>query len=279
MAQAVYSIEQVIQAVLTLYSPVTPDEMRRQVDLFLRDFQADSSAWQIGHELLTSNSLSCDASRLDEIRFFAAQTLHTKFRMDFDQLPASLHAQMRDVALGYITLFKDSSSRMRGQIALLVAALIVQLTSWERPVEQLVTQFATDQTALMLLDVLCELPEECRSRRTVIADAARAAADAKLRAVAPQILQLLHQYLQSTGTDRSLQARVLSCLAAWAQYDFPVADLAGNPLIPLTFQALQACRYNPTQRTLRHDFTFARTNVLTTFPFFVFVFAVRFRSW
>lgn len=239
-AAPTFSTAAVVQAVLTLYAPTTADDVRRRADEYLQSFQADASAWQTGHELLTAATLpGADASRLPELRFFGAQTLHTKFKYDFAQLPVELHTQMRDVALGYLTQFKDAGPPLRPQIALVVAALTVQLSSWQQPIESLIAQFGNEQTALVLLDVLCELPDECRSDKTVILADARHAVRDKMAAAAPQILQLLNMYLQMTGTNRVLQAQVLRCLASWAEFDFPPAQLAANPLLPLTFQALQ----------------------------------------
>jgi transportin-3 len=238
---AAFGIASIVQAVHTLYAPLTTDDVRRQADQYLQSFQADSSAWQTGHELLTAAALpGADPTRMHELRFFAAQTMHTKFKYDFAQLPGNLHEQMRSVVLGYLTQFKDAGAPLRPQIALVVAALTVQLSTWQQPVESLIAQFGNDATALILLDVLCELPEECRSDRTVITADARRSARAKMTVAAPQVLQLLNMYLQMTGNNRQLQAQVLRCLASWAEFGgFPADQLATNPLLALTFQALQ----------------------------------------
>lgn len=62
-----------------------------------------------------------------DAQFFAAQTLHTKLQLDFDQLPAEQHANMRSTCISFVTAFRASSPAMRGQIALALAALVIQV--------------------------------------------------------------------------------------------------------------------------------------------------------
>ncbi len=44
--------------------------------------------------------------------------------------------------------------------------------------------------------------------------------------------------MAATGENRGLQTQVLKCLSRWARFNFPPAELAASPLLPLTFQAL-----------------------------------------
>jgi transportin-3 len=231
-----FDVAQVIQACLALYA-----QGSQEADVYLRAFQVDVSAWQIGHDLLTSAQIpGCEnPTNLLNVRTFAAQTLHTKLKYDFEQLPVELQPQMQQLMLGHVSSFKDAPKALRSQIALMIASLVVQLAGWEQPIQQLIAEFANDQTAMILLDILTELPHEARSRRTVISDANRECAHRKLASAASQILQLLSQYMQASGDNRELQAQVLRALSQWAEYDFPPAELAANPLLPLTFQALQ----------------------------------------
>ncbi len=48
------------------------------------------------------------------------------------------------------------------QVALMVATLVVQYVDWDSPIQQLLATYTTDATAIILLDLLTEIPEEVR---------------------------------------------------------------------------------------------------------------------
>ncbi len=223
-----------IAALETLYNPQSAgSEAFRRADDFLKAFQQADEAWAITNEILANPQAPGNA------HFLAAQILHTKLQQEWDLLPVQLYGTIRETCLAHVDRYAGSAPALRSQIARVVAILVVQYVDWEQPIPTLITALAKDQTALILLDILCEIPEECHSRRLVIHDDARALARQKITACSSNMLTLLFQYLQATGGSRDIQERVLKCLASWGQFDFPSEELAASPLLPLTFEALQ----------------------------------------
>jgi transportin-3 len=229
-----YTTASFCAALETLYNPMSAGTVAfRQADEFLKAFQQSDEAWAITNEILANPQAPGNA------HFLAAQTLHAKLQQDWDLLPAELYGTIRETCLAHVDRYAGSAPALRSQVARVVAVLVVQYVDWENPIPTLITALAKDQTALILLDILCEIPEECHSRRLVIHDDARSLARQKITACSSNMLTLLYQYLQATGGSRDVQERVLKCFASWGAFDFPSDELAASPLLPLTFEALQ----------------------------------------
>ena len=147
--------DSVLAAIAALYNSASTEAVRTQANDFLQAFQTSDAAWQLTNALLSEPGLPLQAY------FLAAQTLHTKLRQDWDQLPAELYGSIRETVLGHAVRFQGAEPMLRSQIALVVAALVLQYVDWERPIPELIAGLAKDGTALILLDILCEIPEEC----------------------------------------------------------------------------------------------------------------------
>ena len=70
----------------------------------------------------------------------------------------------------------------------------------------------------LLLDILCELPDECRNEKFEMSLLAEQACQNRVATASSQLLTLLFQYLQSSGQNHELQNRVLRCLYRWARF-------------------------------------------------------------
>mgnify|MGYP002715730952 CR=1 FL=1 len=70
-----------------------------------------------------------------ESYYFAAQTMRTKIQYSFHELPPEAHISLRDSLIQYVEQEDEgSNSVVVTQLCLALAALSLQMSSWEKPV-------------------------------------------------------------------------------------------------------------------------------------------------
>jgi hypothetical protein len=78
------SIEMVLRYIHTFYGNDTTMEQRKAANNWLIQLQESVYAWDVAHQLLTSSMESTH-------HLFGAQTIQTKIRHYFDELPLEMH--------------------------------------------------------------------------------------------------------------------------------------------------------------------------------------------
>ena len=232
---ATFTLESVSSALFSFFcdSQESPDNKKRAHE-FLTEFQKHGSAWPISVALLNTPRIAMESY------FFAAQTLHGKIILDFSTLGVEERAGLRREVFEAVERFAAAESPLRVQLALGLCALIVQEKEWKSPVKEVMVRLAKNETALMLLDVLCELPEECKSERYELSVQQEAAVVDRVAVGASDILPLLCQYLEASGDNYGLQNRVFRCVHRWASFRALTSEeLSKSPLLARTFDALQ----------------------------------------
>ena len=91
--------QKLLVACNVLYSPNSDQPSRKAADEWLNSFRCTEEAWMISHSLLSAPS-----GVSQEVLYFAAQTLHTKIRSDFEQLPPATHGQLCQSIIQHVCL-------------------------------------------------------------------------------------------------------------------------------------------------------------------------------
>jgi transportin-3 len=175
--------------------------------------------------------------------------MHIKIRADFRDLPDSTHANLRDTILTHLAHFvaassSSSSPQQSGLVAtrlgFAIAALAIQMTSWEHPVRHLIGLFGRDAATLRCaLGPLTAMPEEATSHLVSVPAARRDAFSRYLEDASTELLQFLCHWLGASGNDARLHIELFRCLAAWLRScNIPLAALATSPLVVAMFDAL-----------------------------------------
>lgn len=74
--------------------------------------------------------------------YFAAQTMRTKIQYSFHELPTEAHISLRDSLMQHLEQVNDSTnSVIVTQLCLALAALSLQMSSWQKPVLDLILRY------------------------------------------------------------------------------------------------------------------------------------------
>lgn len=74
--------------------------------------------------------------------YFAAQTMRTKIQYSFHELPAESYVSLRDSLIHHLEQVNDVSTNAAiiTQLSLALAALSLKMTSWEKPILDLISR-------------------------------------------------------------------------------------------------------------------------------------------
>ena len=118
--------QKLLSACNVLYSPNSNSKARKAADEWLNNFRCTSEAWEISHHLLSQGS---NAGIGQEVLFFAAQTLHTKIRSDFEQLPTTSHGQLCQSIIQHVCNFSAGPRNVLTKLCLALSALAIRTHS------------------------------------------------------------------------------------------------------------------------------------------------------
>jgi len=211
--------------------------VKDKANTWLTEFQRKPQAWTTADQILQRPGLSQYAY------FYSSNTLRTKLQLDFADLStAQARRSFRDSLLNHCVRFKDGPQVVRTGLAVCMATVAVHLAGcdeWPNAASDLCSTFGKPETALLLLDIMTVLPEECGSDKIRVSDAVLRRASAQLAPFGERILAMLLAYLKTTGSDRNLQKKVFACLLSWVRQDWlPINELAVHPLFASIFEAL-----------------------------------------
>ncbi|XP_061570250.1 transportin-3 isoform X2 [Cololabis saira] len=227
------SLALVFQAVQALYNDPDPAGKER-ASLWLGELQRSMYAWEISDQLL---QLRQDV----ESCYFAAQTMKMKIQLSFFELPAETHNALRDSLLIHIQNLKDLSPIIVTQLALAIADLALQMSSWKGCVHTLIEKYNNDISSMpFLIEILTVLPEEVHSRSLRIGANRRTEIIEDLAFCSNTVVTLLTTCVEKTGNDEKMLIKVFRCLGSW--FNLGVLDssfMANNQIIMVLFQVLQ----------------------------------------
>uniref|UniRef100_A0A4W3HCH4 Transportin-3-like n=1 Tax=Callorhinchus milii TaxID=7868 RepID=A0A4W3HCH4_CALMI len=235
------TLDAVYQAVQALYHHPDPQGKER-ASAWLGEFQKSMFSWQISDQLLRLR-------RDVESCYFAAQTMKMKIQYSFYELPHETHASLRDSLLTHLESLKDMSQAIVTQLALAVADLAIQMTTWKSCVQTLTEKYGNDETALpFLLEILTVLPEEVHSRSLRIGANRRTEVIEDLAYHASIVIGLLTACMERCGHNEKLMIKVFRCLMSWINLGVLHTDhVASSQLLVALFQVL---RHNQTSSNL-----------------------------
>jgi len=219
--------EQVCAALNALYHNQNP-ALKKQANDFLYVFQAKPEAWQVADRILQTTNLP------QETYYFAANALRLKLLNSFQELPNSKsRLSFRDSLLNHLLTFQKGPAIVRSCLGLCLANLAIHLVTqeWKDVFPTLINTLAKPETAVILLDILTGIPEECTNKRLHISRDHRQIAFGACKEVSTYILKVLASYFQSAGNNRDLQRRVLKCFLSWIQQGFMFSEEAQKLLL------------------------------------------------
>ena len=254
------------QAVFALYAPTSTDTARSEANAWLMTFAASPAAWEAARTLLTEAD--------EQVQYFGANLLFMKVRSEWHGLPEDAKAQIYGVVkelVGKIPASAPGGWMKLGaaskRLCLVLAAAAVRSSALESFASDAL-KLASDPSgkgAAVAVELLIALPQELLERHSAQAQAPAGATPAtlpgapalkrvgsndggllegrpELRALLPQVLQLLVAALEAFGTGSSPEqlecaAACLRCLQQWCSLEM------GYSLVMLmdSFPALLQC--------------------------------------
>ena len=236
-------IARVVEAVRLVYTqsftPVGAPQ-RREADAWLCQFQRQAAAWQVSDQLLHRDGVD------ENVRFFAAQTLHTKIRHDFSDLPPDAALQLRESLLQHLVAAIAAGRKLElKKLRLAVAALAAQM-NWQTFPEDILSAMqhlapGAQQWELhvALLGVIEVVPDEAKSRRLDIDPTVRREYIFGLERLSGSILKFMESLMTAASANVSLQTSILRCMRGWVQHcRIPAELLVASPAFGASFTAL-----------------------------------------
>jgi transportin-3 len=150
---------------------------------------------------------------------------------------------LRDTLLTALQAYTAAGPRnIIKQLCLAVSGFMLQVPSWDKPVQTMIDTFGRDATTVpTLLEFLTLLPEEIagNTRIPVTDQEFRERSADILTNNATKVLELLSIYVNASGVTPAVQSQVFECLYSWlVAGEIAVADFAETPLFTYAFEAL-----------------------------------------
>jgi transportin-3 len=209
-------------------------EQRKAANNWLIQLQESVYAWDVAHQLLTSSMESTH-------HLFGAQTIQTKIRHYFDELPLEMHIPVRDSIMNHCErLCSTAGWPVINQLCLALADLALQMDNWDTVVQDCINRYGTQyKHVLILLSILMVLPEEIGNRYLKLGENRRTKWRQLFEQQCSGILQLLSSCLSYWGEDGEIQIRVFECLGSWITLKtFSPDELANSSLMLAPFKTL-----------------------------------------
>ncbi|KAL0267137.1 UNVERIFIED_CONTAM: hypothetical protein PYX00_009490 [Menopon gallinae] len=225
-------LETVYQAVVTLYNNKNFSETE-QASKWLAELQKSVYSWKIADDMLQQK-------RDFESCYFAAQTMRTKIQYSFHELPAESHTSLRDSLIQHLEQMNDltTNSVIITQLCLGLAALSLQMSSWEKPILDLISRFG-ERFVWPLLEIMTALPEEVNSESLRLGDNRRQQICNELSTCSPTVIEYLKMCLRNTD-DPQIHTKVFRCFTSWVSVKaISLNDVTDNLIVIHAFNILQ----------------------------------------
>ena len=200
---------QTVYAALDALYRHTDSSLKEQASNWLTALQQSVYAWKIADMLLHEK-------RDVESFFFGAQTLNTKTRTAFHELPVECHQSLRDSMLEILKQVDENwPPVIVTKLSLVVIHFIFQMTNWSQPIQDLICRLAAPGNicTISLLKVLTLLPEELESTTLKIEANRKEKILDCLNASSSDVLRLLNASISRAAIIES--EMILRCFASW----------------------------------------------------------------
>ena len=226
-----------LQALHVLYGGAAPPEQLQAANAWLEAFRRRPTAWTFADQMVRRADLGMS------VQYFGANTLQSKIRRDFSQLPTEAHGSLQQSILDLVQQFQhDGAPQIRTQLCLALADLAVLQPDWADPLQDFVRIFGSEggNGMLILLELLTLFPEQARDDRLVVDKARRQQVCAYLSNHSEWLIRIMVGYATGAQDNRDLLTRIFKCLLAWLQSKLLSIDaFAASPFFDAAFQALR----------------------------------------
>lgn len=229
-----------LQAALSALYHDADSTVKEQASQWLENWQASPVSWTLCTEVLNNSDAGVEA------HYFCANTLRSKVQREFEELPKSAVASLRESLMSLAIKFAGGPPPVRTQLCLAMAALVAHVpgAEWAQGgalswlVSQLLPQPRHISTPLML-ELLLVLPQEAGGHLASVRPERRRLVVEEMLESSPQALSVLSACLSSDVSEKTKE-HVLEALAAWLRLTGPKIQLSSlSPASPLVVTALQ----------------------------------------
>ncbi|KAK0075611.1 hypothetical protein PV325_006643 [Microctonus aethiopoides] len=224
-------LDTVYQAVYSLYSNPDPAE-NKKASQWLEALQKSVYAWKISDEMLQQK-------RDLESCCFAAQTMRTKIQLYFHELPTEAHDSLRDSLMKHISQIDEHTNNVIvTQLCVALADLALQMSSWHKPVVDLINRYGGNSSNLWpLLEVMRVLPEETNTLR--LGANRRQHIFVDLISCSETVTEFLKLCLKNNIDNLQIHIRILRCLTSWVIVgSVSLQTLPSSDVVAYAFQVL-----------------------------------------
>eukprot|EP01018_Ginkgo_biloba_P002740 Gb_11037 [translate_table: standard] len=212
-------------------------QVRKQANEWLQEFQRTVEAWQVSDNLLH------DANSNLETLIFCSQTLKTKVQRDFEELPPTAFVPLRDSLKNLLKKLCKGPSKVRTQVSVAMAALAVHVSAqdwggggvlnWLR--DELGSQ---PEYIPSFLELLMVLPQEAYSYKI----AARPERRRQFQKELVSSVEVAFSLLNSCLSVEELREQVLDAFSSWLRlsHGIPASTLASHPLVLAAISGLNS---------------------------------------
>eukprot|EP00917_Polyrhabdina_sp_WS-2016_P018765 GHVP01040342.1.p1 GENE.GHVP01040342.1~~GHVP01040342.1.p1 ORF type:complete len:1023 (-),score=146.71 GHVP01040342.1:4534-7572(-) len=210
-------MQAVTEALQKLHNPATADSLRRELDVWLRNWQESVGAWVTAHEMLSTSAEM-------EVQIFAAMTLRFKIVYDFSELPQEDRGRLLQSLLGHLkTYAAPTHRRIMHTLCLALLILSVQMAdSWNDPVETVLEQFGKNpETESVFIEFVRTLPSDAGMRDIITDSKNKHLHSNMLSRSAPIVLKWLDDRFKQIAEDEKdpdLLNNILETFVAWLRW-------------------------------------------------------------
>jgi len=223
-----------------LLSGSSSTEQRREADKWITEFQKSKEAWAVVDSILSREDVPVS------LAFLAAKTFQTKLRFDYhEQVAPQERVPLREMLLSHLSRQAAPERRpVATQLALAVAALVLQMEEWDGAIKDLAARFGGQAQAesgnpFFLIELLQVIPEEHAEGSLNLSAERRTRLTIEIYDCGPDVLGFLERCASQSGGDSGTLANILKCLRAWVSIpEIPGELLARSPLLPGLFNCL-----------------------------------------
>uniref|UniRef100_A0A7S4NJI2 Exportin-1/Importin-beta-like domain-containing protein n=1 Tax=Guillardia theta TaxID=55529 RepID=A0A7S4NJI2_GUITH len=219
-----YTVQEVENAVISFYTNPTNVV---QANAWLVEFMQTKSAWEISIGLLQSSR--------QEVKFFAANTLHQKMKNDSEDLSTEFSSHLLNAILVFLNTASAGNPQILTKISLALVELGLQLTKTEGQLKAMMLDnpnFLSLQPEIAL-EFFLLLPQEWD--RWSVTRARQDKALGELAQLLSHVVALLQSILAMSNRE-DLMKRSLQALSGWCKFGLTLSNLKELPIYPMVKQ-------------------------------------------
>ncbi|KAL7719680.1 Exportin 1 family protein [Entamoeba marina] len=227
-------MDQVLQAINTLYGQNQQNEQRTHASKFLDDFVKVPQAWNVFGDLL--NTPSNDPLQIHKANY-GALILQKKLMYQFDSVPQQQLPTIKEFIFQRILVFKQSGLVVK-QLTLALIALALQDTTWEQFINSIIQHIPpTDDTITLLFAIFKEIGSS--AEKTSVIDATM---KSRFNAILLQSIPSIFDFvISSCNRNENNLSGGSDCLIEWIEHcNIPCSYYSNSQLLPFLFSKLSS---------------------------------------